>query len=427
MATSFEIPRQTDRELILALSRIRENGDWNPVLKIHVNLLHRDGDIKLPDAQPEQFEDIQFALKLSSNVFHQFTLKTPSGTAALTIKRNLPQLRDTVDISDWVNQIPDSLQRAKSYALMVASARMELKAHDVDASLNGAHDNAWNSYRDAQMSVINSLQQASETLLIKTADRNAELDRARSARFEQLEKELRDEISNERKRLQSEAAAKEQALSEGRKQLSDREASFNTKEARYVARKKQEEQIEQVKNWLNDWKLTPGTTQKRRGVLYAYIAALVVTGFLTAYATYHNYQLLRTADDLVKLQWWHWLLIISKSLFPLATFTTFMVYFIRWSSTWARQHADEEFINRTRLIDIGRAAWLLEAVRDAQERDKEIPAELLKELSRNLFSQMAINDADPHPQAAADILLQGLSSLRVKSADGTEMEARRGK
>ena len=238
---------------------------------------------------------------------------------------------------------------------------------------------------------------------------------------------MREEISNERKKLQGEFEAKEKALADRTKDLTDRESNFNTKEARYVARKKQEEQMEQLKTWMQGWNLTAGTTQKRRPIFWAYVAALVITGGLTAYAVYHNYQILKSADDIAKLQWWQWLALISKAFFPLAAFTTFMIYFIRWSSAWARQHADEEFVNRTRLIDIGRSSWLLEAVRDAQERNKEIPPELLKELSRNLFMHTASGDGDVAPETAADILLQGLSSLRVKSADGTEVEAKRGK
>ena len=93
-----------------------------------------------------------------------------------------------------------------------------------------------------------------------------------------------------------------------------------------------------------------------------------------------------------------------------------------------RQHADEEFRNRARVLDIGRAAWLLEAVRDAQDNNKELPPDLVKELSRNLFTFSAGSDANElYPEAISEVLMQGLSSIRVKSHDGTEIEAKRGK
>jgi hypothetical protein len=275
--------------------------------------------------------------------------------------------------------------------------------------------------------VLNSLQQTAETLLVKTANSNAELELARSARFEKLEAELRTTLTDERTKLYAELDSQRNALLAQEKALSEKQASFNTKEARYVARQKQEEQITQIQEWLKDWTLTKGTARKRWPIVVGYVVALLGTGILTWYATAHNYSILKSTDDLTKLQWWHWVLLTSKSFFPLAAFTTFMVYFIRWSSAWARQHSEEEFRNRTRLVDIGRSSWLLEAVRDAQDKGTQIPPELLKELSRNLFSTSIHPDGELAPQALSEVLLQGLSSLRVKSPDGSEIEATRKK
>jgi phage gpG-like protein len=242
-----------------------------------------------------------------------------------------------------------------------------------------------------------------------------------------LENKLRAELIDQRKALQNEIDAKAAEVAVRAKDIDEREASFNTKESKYVARQKQDEQIKQIQKWLDGWSLTKGTSRKRWLIAGLYISAIVLTGALTAYATIHNYGILKSADDLAKLQWWHWLLLTSKAFFPLAAFTTFMIYFIRWSAAWARQHSDEEFQNRARLIDIGRASWLLEAVRDAQERNKEIPPDLLKEMSRNLFAPASRPDGDIQPETAADILMQGLTSLKVKSPTGTEFEARRDK
>jgi hypothetical protein len=134
------------------------------------------------------------------------------------------------------------------------------------------------------------------------------------------------------------------------------------------------------------------------------------------------------ATDLSKVAWWQWVLLTLRPLLALAACITFIIYFIRWSSAWARQHADEEFRNRARVLDIGRTAWLLEAVRDAQDHNKELPPELLKELSRNLFAYApSTSDSELRPHAVTDLIMQGLASLRVKTADGTEVEAKRGK
>lgn len=144
-------------------------------------------------------------------------------------------------------------------------------------------------------------------------------------------------------------------------------------------------------------------------------------------ASCQSFAILKEAD-LTQVAWWQWVLLSLKSVIPLAAFTTFLVYFIRWASAWARQHAEEDIRNRARVLDIGRSAWLLEAVRDAHDNGKELPSDLLKELSRNLFTYSAGSDGrELYPEGINEVLLQGLSSIRVKSHDGTEVEAKRGK
>ena len=154
-----------------------------------------------------------------------------------------------------------------------------------------------------------------------------------------------------------------------------------------------------------------------------------MSGIFAAWYSYENIQVLRVAEaDLRSVAWWQWVLLSLRTILPLAACITFIIYFIRWSSEWARQHSDEEFRNRARVLDIGRSAWLLEAVKDAQDNQREIPPELLKELSHNLFAYAPPADvSNLHPQAITDLIMQGLASLRVKTADGTEVEAKRGK
>ena len=182
-----------------------------------------------------------------------------------------------------------------------------------------------------------------------------------------------------------------------------------------------------MKSDLEDWGLTTTTTEKRRPITYAYIAGMGVSLTLTAVFTALNYKLL-SGTGAADIPVWQWLVIGLKSVLPFVVFSTLLVYFIRWQSAWATLHADEEFRNRSRVVDIGRSAWLFEAVRDAQDHSQTLPPELVKELSKNLFShETSSTDSEAHPKTAADMLLQGFSSLRVKAADGSEVEAKRGK
>lgn len=431
MATTIHIPKQTDRELILALNKIRIALKELHPFRIQVQIPHHQGNTMLPEENPDSYEPIQYAMKEESLVIESFRLMTAKPEqSVLKIERNWAGISDTATIEEgWSSHQGNPEARAKAPQIRVSLLsliRRELKASDLEASLTGSEDSAWNRYRNAQTKVLSSLEQAAETLLIKNSEKNAELDKARSARFEKLESDLRDQISDERKKLQNDFEAKNADLLDRQKQFAEKEATFNTKEARHVSRKMLDDQLGQVKSWLQDWSLTKGTSQKRTPIFYSYLTAIVFFGAVSAAAIYHNYLVLSRAEDPSALSWWLWAVMLAKTIFPLAAFTTFIVYFIRWSSAWAKQHADEEFHNRTRLIDIGRSSWLLEAVRDAQQSEKEIPADLLKELSRNLFSNVPSGEADMHPQAITDTIMQGLSSIRVRSADGSEVEATRG-
>lgn len=431
MATSFRIPRLTDREVAVALLDIAKDTANIVALQPLINVLNV-GDQDLPqDLQSiSPDSDLGFQLNLQTAISPRFYLRGPRNKQVFIVDRNFNDPLDTVRIEDgWQDYLTEEqkVKLPRLQMLLLSRGRALLKAPELDASLSSDPSSAWSKYRSAQTSVLNSLQQTAEQIIVDVATKNADIDKLRSERFEKLESQLREELAAERERLQRSHEERMADLEKREKDHLEKEAQFLTKEARYVSRQKQDEQIKQIQAWLENWGLTKGTTSKRLPITLAYIAALIITGGLTAYATSHNYELLKTTDDLAKLQWWHWVALASKAFFPLAAFTTFMVYFIRWSSSWAKQHSEEEFRNRTRLIDIGRSGWLLEAVRDAHEKNAEIPTDLLRELSRNLFSNTSSSESDIHPSSISDVMLQGLTSLRVKTADGSEVEASRAK
>ena len=87
---------------------------------------------------------------------------------------------------------------------------------------------------------------------------------------------------------------------------------------------------------------------------------ILATGALTAWLSYENVQLLKAAGpNLPQVPWWQWVALTLKTVVPLAAFTTFLIYFIRWEADWARQHSDEELRTRARVVDIGRSSWLV--------------------------------------------------------------------
>lgn len=430
MSDNFQIPRQKDRSLIEALTHIANDLADLARLAVRVTPHLNASSIELEGAEPVNSESIAYVLKEDSEIMPHLALVAPNHRNhgdALTINRQINVITDQVVVHwEWANRFP-SERKSEIFVRLWSSARRHLKAFDTDASLQGGNSSEWSRYRDAQQAILQSLHETQKTALVEFAKRSLEAEVAAKAKYAQLETDLRLSQEALESKLSAEHKARLAELDLRESGIKAREESFNTKEARYVARQEQQKQISQIEEWLKSWSLTKGTATKRNWVLAAYGVGIIATAGFTIWFSAANIEVLKGAD-LAKVAWWQWVLLSLKSILPFAAFTTFVIYFIQWSSAWARQHAEEEFRNRARILDIGRTAWLLEAVRDAQDNDKELPVELVKELARNLFSYSSHADtADVNPKAVNDLLLQGLSSIRVKSADGTEVEASRSK
>jgi hypothetical protein len=390
---------------------------------------HEHGNgFDLPDDQPENTPSVLEILAAESRIMPSFGLRdNESQQSALLIKRHTASITDAVIVNSenhWLKQIPEN-RRTQCFTTFIPLVLNKLKVVDTEAQLGPSADYEWSRYRDAQQAILASLETTLQTVTTEFTRRTLEAETAAKEKYDQLEQELNTKYDERQAKLSQEHAAMNEELSAKDAAFKSREESFNTKEARYVARHQQQEQIDQIKGWLNEWNLTRGTSQKRWPVTAAYAIGALMTGGLTVWFNIQIFELLKNAD-LSKLLWWQWALLTLKSLAPTALFITFVIYFIRWTSAWARIHAEEEFRNRARILDIGRTAWLLEAVRDAQDNNKDLPSELLKDLSRNLFAYTPVHDGDEiHPQAVSDLLTQGLASIRIKSADGAEIEASR--
>lgn len=427
-AQEFRIPRQTDLSLIRALTAVRDEMAKQAQFVVRVCPHFGAEHLDVPDEKPYDAESIGYVLAQNSEVMsHLYLIETrgPRRTA-LSISRQPSAVTDLVHVhwNDWATQIPQEA-RSRTYVALMASAKRHLRAADTDASMDGG-DSEWSRYRDAQRNVLSSLEETQKLLLVEFNRLRAKAEADGSEKLAKLEAELCTRHKSLDERLSGEHTEKLKALEQRETALKEKEESFNTKEARYVARQEQQNQIEQIQGWLEGWSLTKGTGRKRWPVVAGYSIGLLVCGSACIWFSVQSFDLLKS-QKLAEIAWWQWALLSSKTILPLAAFTTFVVYFIQWTSSWARQHSDEEFRNRALVMDIARSRWILEAVRDAQDHQQQLPADLLKELSKNLFAGKATEGSDPQPQAIGDVLMQGLTSIRVKSTDGSEVEAKREK
>lgn len=428
---TFRIPKQTDRSLLDALFNVlKDIAPLKAEHKVRVRTSDGPGATDFEVSHLDNTPDLlRYILDQESEVIQTFSLRGTGGHSGLVINRKGPEVTDEVNVGtdqNWYNELKIDDENKKRLAVqIVSSARKHLRPIDTEAALLGIGDTKWNRYRASQSAILNSLQETQRSILSDFTRKSLEMEAASKARIEAREADLEAHYSKLREQLEKERLSENERLTVREKTIEERENSFNTKEARYVARRGQEQQIERIQDWLDDWSLTRGTRSKRLVIIAAYAIGAAATGFVTYWFSSESMQVLHNSAP--QLEWWQWLLLSIKSIFPFAAFVAIIIAFIRWSTDWAKQHADEEFKNRARILDIGRTSWLLEAVRDAQDNGKELPPDLVKDLSRNLFSYSLTDASELHPQAVSDMLMQGLNSLRVKGPDGSEIEAKRGK
>jgi hypothetical protein len=420
----YKIPKQTDVNILTALGKIRSQVRGAENWLICVTPCPSGAPIHIPSEikEPQHFSALQYLIEYNSQIAEYFSLRTPDqNNTILEIHRDHESITDYYVITDaWLNK---NQNNQNLIVALIAAARSELKVSQVEANLSGFLDKEWGRYLESQQTILHSLQSTAQTILIDSQRRNMELDRLRQDKFDKMEEEYKSKYKTVEEKHNTDYAKKLDDLNSRESALQKEKAEFNTLEARYVARNEQKEQIKKIQDWLEGWNITKGTTTKRTPIHVAYVIGLLLTGIIAVWFSYQNIEILKT-KELEKLAWWHWALLTLKSLVPFLAFTTFLIYYIRWTSAWASQHTEEEFRNRNRLMDIGRSAWLLEAVRDAHDHGKQLPADLIRELSRNLFFGSTFRSTDElQPQTSCDMLLQGLSSLRIKTPDGSEMEA----
>lgn len=426
---TYRIPKLTDQEIVAALGRIREALAKTRPFKITAHPTHGN-TIQIDPVAPEATAALKYYFDFQSRVIPTFLLVGFSNDSqVISISRKPEQVYDEASLpSDWINSLNNE-ERSRLgptlFAQISSLAQKELRCDDLHASMSGAEDSAWNRFRTAQTEVLNSLQQTNQHLLVDSAKAIESSRASEHQKSEELRQQLKKEFEGQQVSLASEYAQKQKALVDREEALAKQLAAFETKESKYVARQEAKKQLDQLKEWLKDSSLTDKTVKKRRSVFVGYAIAITTTGALTAWLSYENVELLKaTGANLPQVPWWQWVGLTLKTVVPLAAFTTFLIYFIRWEAAWARQHSDEELRTRARVVDIGRSSWLVEAVRDSQQSEEPIPKELLEQLAKNLFADPTGDSSDLHPKSGPEVLMQQLSSLRLKTPDGAEIEAK---
>jgi hypothetical protein len=249
----IRIPKQSDRAQILALAAIRD--ELRPLRPLTIQVISNEPagtPYDLPGEAPDKEPSIDYILSEESQIMPLLNLKEPSGQVALQIRRLPNQIVDEVTIAqeqNWINQLPQD-KRSQIIVKLTSLTRKHLRAPDTEATLSGGSDLECTRYRDSQQVILNSLQETLKFILAEYTRKSLDAEAAARTRLDESERELQSRHKASEERLAQEHKVRMDELASREATIKAREESFNTKEARYVTRKEQQNQIDQLKGWL---------------------------------------------------------------------------------------------------------------------------------------------------------------------------------
>lgn len=240
----------------------------------------------------------------------------------------------------------------------------------------------------------------------ETEARYTEREKAREQRLEEQRAKLHEEHAARQRALEQELEASQAALETRATALDQRAAELDDRDNTHARRQLRQDVKGELARRSSAFTLSAGTSDKRWPVkllcfmLMAFSAVglcAVIFGWTTNASEWVN---------------------AVRQLFFAGTFSATAVFYLRWENQWFQQHANEEFRLKRLDLDIDRASWVVETTLEYKHENREIPPELLKDLSRNLFAEPLSMGTVRHPvESLGDALLGASSQVRMKMGD----------
>jgi hypothetical protein len=406
----YRIPKLTDSELVKALQSIRDDIADSLQCEVLV-IMPRGNPVPVTSPLSKNLEDILQLCSYSLNGGY-LRIEFNGLKSVLQIDRIRDSYVDKARIlleTRFLEVAPED-QRDIVLAKLISSAIRHLRIVESDAAGAVDPDIGWQRFHQTADTLLSGLATATEQLLVKAN----EAYQAKVLQLETRHRALEERLSTETEKRRMEH---HQSLQARELSLAEKEKDFETRHSRYLSREVHKNQTEKLEGWIENWKLTNTTIYKRLLVHIVSVVTAIAFFSLAVWSFEKSMASLAVAGD---VKWWIWLHFTARSVVPLAVSVAISIFYIRWTSEFADRHAREEFLNRKRLLDVGRSYWLLEAVRDAQDQNLTLPAELIRELSKNLFEADVPQSPSQvfKPHEVGSLLLQ---SLKIKSPDGSEI------
>lgn len=298
--------------------------------------------------------------------------------------RVLATLADSFDLIATESFAPSMLPGSERLALQSYSAIASSLEGATTRLLHGASEQARDNAR---------------LLLEETRRANYEIEERRRTQEKALDerrRQLEAEFARKDAEAQHDRAKKEEELFDRLSAFEKKAAEFETRDSRWVRRNL----LAEIQKKIESSKETElsSKTRGKRTIVHVVCWLFMLTG--AALAGF----MLGTASSKT-VEWYR----VAGTSAGTLLFASTLVFYLRWTNSWFSQHSQIEFRNMKFSSDILRASWLAELVFEWEtERKTEFPNELMRTLSRDLFTTASSQDAI-HP---ADDLTRVLRSLR---------------
>ena len=408
---SFQIPKQSDKQVVEAIKRIFVSINKTPN-RLLFNLYIQsqlDFDYSEIDTKPELLEVTNYDNELiQSFIFHIGPHRI------LVISRQDGQFYDNVTVNFGpLNQ--------SEYLFLIASAKKELGAFDPQRTLGRLLSEETKQVYEAREANLKRLEGLSERI-IKEAEHYR---KKRDEEFTEKSKQLETEIKAKKEQLNQEHLSRLKQLEALESDFKSKLSSFDDRDNRHVRRRIRDEFKQELERRSSVFQLTPGTRDLRLPIFYFTLFLLII--FTTGTVVYF-YESIKYFNSDAPLDLSHSLILLIRQLLVTGSFGATAVFFIRWNNQWFQKHADEEFRLKRLDLDIDRASWVVEmALEWKAEKGTEIPEELLDRLTKNLFNEDRPSNDILHPaDQIASSILGASTSLKLKAGEVGELSFDRG-
>ncbi len=223
---------------------------------------------------------------------------------------------------------------------------------------------------------------------------------------------LQQEYDSRSQQLDIETRRRQEVLDTRDADLKQRELDFDNRSSTHARRQIRQDVKKIIAERTESFHLSRDTTRKRLPIHVLFLTLIVSSGSLFLAALLGNLALPASLPS--------WFAAVRLPLIT-AALAAAIVFYIRWTDNWFRQHADEEMRLKRLELDIDRASWVVEmALEWKAEKGGEIPTELIDRLSRHLFETEPSHRVR-HPSEDLALALLGASAgVSLKLPGGGE-------